>query len=71
MIPDATTMIFGSEPGARRRRVSLGNEGMCENRYHRLRPREMKLFRMTHNPPGSKELNSQGKCANMDAPTYL
>ena len=31
MIPDATTMIFESEPGSPRRRGSLGNEGMCEN----------------------------------------
>ncbi len=48
MIPDATTMIFGSEPGAPRRRVSLGNEGMCENRYHELRSHEMKVFKMSH-----------------------
>ena len=63
MIPDASMMIFGSEPGAPRRRVSLGNEGICANRYHRLRSREMKLFRMIHNPQGSKELNSRGKRA--------
>jgi hypothetical protein len=63
MIPDANTMIFGSEPGVPRRRVSLGNEGICANQYHGLRSREMKLFKMVHNPQGSKELNSRGKHA--------
>jgi hypothetical protein len=57
MIPDATTMIFGSEPGAPRRRVSLGNEGIVRINYHGLRSREMKLFRMIHNLAASKELN--------------
>ena len=55
-------MIFGSEPGTLRRRVSLGNEDMS-NRYHGLRSLEMKLFGMTHKRGRSKELNLQGKCA--------
>jgi len=69
MIPEATTMIFGSEPGTPRRRVSLGNDGMA-NRYHGLRSLEMKLFRMTHNRRPSKELNLRGKRAKC-ARAYL
>ena len=70
MIPDATTMIFGSEPRAPRRRVSLGNERMCENRYHGLRSLEMKLSRMSHNRSPTKKLNLQGKRAKC-ARAYL